>query len=394
MRLTQIDSDFLKDTFYFLGDSQTDFASYYGVTSANNYSNVCCQMLNKLGYRLKPRVNAIGGYTTNQVLGMSDSVYLFDKPKYGCIYIGVNDPGSALTSTVASATLNTIGVTDGTTKKGDYIGQTITISGVTKTIIAYNNTTKVVTLDSNLGSIPSNGTSLTINAPSTLQTQLNIQALIKIYKYGVKGINVGTKSDISFWSQTMLPAECAEGTRVIVMRDTSTTGGLNAITTTQKAKIAGDYSSSAKVTVWECRTRQAGEKGWGRVAIDNTANFSDGVEKVFVITPNYLNFPSGGDNYNTITNTGTQNAGYALIRTACINACSAESSSKLVDLYDYMSKLIYSNGTATFEGKTIEKQFDQGDGAWHYIPNNQHHNTLGHQIVAYALYLAFINTIS
>jgi hypothetical protein len=158
------------------------------------------------------------------------------------------------------------------------------------------------------------------------------------------------------------------------MNDTSSTGGASNNCLSQKAKIIGDYSLSPKQSVWEYRNAQAGELGWARVAIDITPAFSEGVDKVMIVTNNYLNWASGGDNYNTNTSIGSQFTAYVPVRNACISA-SANEGVILVDLYAFQSRLIKVNNETT-----------QGSNSWHYTPSNQHHNQYGHETVARAIY--------
>lgn len=219
------------------------------------------------------------------------------------------------------------------------------------------------------------------------QTQANIQALCKVLKYRVCGEGAGLGSGVTVASQANLPANGRLGDRYVVMSDTSTTGGRPAGISTSNPTITGNYSASPQQTVWECRNKQAGEGGWGRVATNTTSTFVDGVSKVIVVSTNYLNYATGGDNYNATAGTGTQFTSYATVRTAVSAAATAEGVA-YCDLYSFQSKLIYGG---TFEGQTITSETTQGSASWHCLPTNQHHNAYGHETVDRAVYYTILN---
>jgi hypothetical protein len=374
-----------------LGDSQTDTASNYGVLSANMWTATLCKMLNKDEKSYQPRVFARSGYTTNQILGIADCIFMYDTHTIGIIYAGVNDPGSSVaTSTAQGGTLSTITLqVNSLSRQNSYVGQTVRVGGDIRTIIAYDTTTLVATVNQPFTTAPTSSTTYTIDAPSQAQTQANLQALAKCFKYCVKGVSVGTGSLVSVWNTSMLPKNAKVGDRMIVMQDVSPTGGCKNNIVSSSQTIIANYSSSPTQAVWECRNSLAGEAGWSRVAISSTAPFTDGCQNVVIVTPNYQNWSTGGDNYNTITNAGTRYTAYVSIRQTCIDASQAESV-KACDLYDYMSKLIYAgqDGSAMFEGVIVYPEVAQGDFAWHYIDGNQHHNEYGHLVVARAVYLS------
>lgn len=228
---------------------------------------------------------------------------------------------------------------------------------------------------------------------STAQTQANIQAIVKCLKYGVVGLAAGIGSQTTnVAGQANLPANAPPMTRMVVMADTSTTGGLASIGAQQSARISGNFSASSQQTVWERRTPQAGELGWGRVAIAGTAPFAGCCARICVVSTNYLNYPSGdgGDNVNVATgngftygtstdsgSAGTFFASYQTVRGAQLAAVNAENvndtSCLYVDLFSFESGLILA-GEAT-----------EGSNTWHWATANQHHNAYGHDIVARAI---------
>lgn len=216
---------------------------------------------------------------------------------------------------------------------------------------------------------------------STSQTQANIQALIKCVKYGVVGIKSGIASNTNSVSgQANLPSNAPPLTRMVVMVDTSTTGGLNAVWPGQTVGISGVGGGSQ--TVWESRTPQAGESGWGRIAITGTPVFSGCCSRIIVISTNYLNYASGGgDNAGT----STYYAPYQTVRTAQSAAVAAENiggatNVLYVDLFGFQASLIASGETT------------QGSNSWHWVASNQHHNAYGHDIIARAVLSGIINS--
>lgn len=381
-------------TFIALGDSQTDLLAVYGVVCDEMWHGLLPKMYKQQGINTKTRVFGQSGYTTNQILGFADCMFMYDIPKVAVIYCGVNDPNSNVTTSTAQAgTINTITLqSNSSTRANSYVGQVINVGGDSRTIIAYDNVTFIATVNTNFTTAPTSSSTYTINAPTQAQTQANLQALSKIAKYGVRGINVGTGTPVTVWNTSQLPANAKVGNRLVVMQDASITGGCKNSQLSLNPTITGDYSSSVKQSVWECRNSQAGELGWSRVAINTTPNFSDGCPNVVIVTPNYLNYSTGGDNYNTITSSGTQFSSYVPIRTAAKDASTAESV-LLCDLYDYQSKLIYANtnGSTTFNGTVVYPEASQGSFTWHYADSNQHHNAYGHQTVATAIFLTLKN---
>lgn len=395
MRKIQTNSAlFNRYTIAAIGDSQTDYVVPYGVDPACMWPSQLAKRLNRIGCLTRARAFGVSGDTTCNILGRADIFFQYDTPTIGIIYGGVNDPGSAVgTQTASAGTSTTITLQSGTltSRLGTYIGQVITTtggtgSGQTKTIIAYDNTTRIATVDSAWSVTPDNTTTYTIAAITQAQTQANIQACIKVLKF--KAVGAGAGQGCIAWTPSRLPANGEPGRRYVVMHDNSTTGGAQRTSTAQNPNITGDYSASPQQTVWEWRNPQAGELGWARVATSATAAFSDGCSRVLVFTPSYLNWASGGDNYNTSTGTGSQFASYVPIHAAATAAATAESVT-LCDVYDFQSKLIYGG---TFNGLVLASETTQGSESYHYVAGNQHYNAYGHDTVARAAAQTIINT--
>jgi len=389
MRKIQDQSNlYLKNTITNLGDSQSDLFTAFGVSSGKNWLAQLSSKLNLDGCLTKPRQFGISGNTTSQFLGRGDIAFMYDTPVIGLIYGGVNDAVVTETGTCPLlGTSNTIYLKSiangGQSALNSWIGNIITITsgtGInqTNTIIGFTYDTAanrgIATVKDTWTTIP-DATSVYSIAISTEQNiTANLQALCKMYKYAVVGQDAGLGLGLSFYSQTQLPANGSDGQRYVIMNDTSTTGGAVNNILSQNTRVTGDYSSSPIQSVWEFRNSQAGELGWARVAINSTPAFTNGVSKVMIVTNNYLNWTSGGDNYNVDTNTGTQFNAYIRVRNACITAAANESV-VLVDLYAFQSRLIKVLGETT-----------QGSNSWHYATNNQHHNQYGHGTVARAVY--------
>lgn len=215
------------------------------------------------------------------------------------------------------------------------------------------------------------------NGISQATTQLNLEAQIMAAKHGAKGNGFDSTNYVA--GQANLPATGDLGQRVVVLADTSTTGGAAAWHPSHAATIGG---SATGPTVWEYRQPLAGEVGWGRVAVAATAPTV--VDKVFVVTANYLNWTVGGDS------TGTPYATYAPVRAAQAAAVAAQNvtvngraSVILVDLYDFMRARILAGTDLNFKSVA----YDQTRSA-HVADANQHHSAYGHSLVAQAVYSA------
>jgi hypothetical protein len=212
---------------------------------------------------------------------------------------------------------------------------------------------------------------------STATTQANVQAMVKVLKYGATGPGAGTGGPCTVADQTALPASGRPGQRYIVLADSSTTGGAAAWANGQTATVTGAGGSTQ--TVWECRYPLAGEYGWGRVATATTAPTH--CPRVVVVSTNYLNFTTGGD---TLV---TPYAAYATIRTALSAAVTAENvtvsgaaSVVYADLYTFQKARIQAGTDLDFSAVSYDQT-----RSWHYTQNNQHHNPYGDQLVAQAV---------
>ena len=438
-----------------IGDSQTDALGFSYCRPDQKWPSVLAGMLAaQYGLPIKARNFGISGQTTAQLLSRCDIMQRWEVPDLAAIHVGVNDVAIEATPGVsASATGGTISSSGGYAGvvfvATDNIGQRWLLgpvavqvpSGSTGSIAIASVTTDLPTAVNGVVQIDIYTTqqlyataaaalavstqsylfcatptitsavmaAYTITAlPSgttkcpSVSMQSNLQALIKALKYGVAGIQagigLGTDALTGVWvaGQSNLPANAPPTTRILVMDDTSATGGMAALANTQQhATIAGNYSgaNAAQQTVWERRTPQAGEAGWGRVAVTGTAPFSGCCSRILVVSANYLNWASGanGDNIDVATgyafafgtssdsaSAGTYYSAYSYqsVRTAQAAAVSAENAADtsclFVDLFAFQSGLIAAGETT------------QGSNAWHWAPNNQHHNAYGHDIVARA----------
>lgn len=206
---------------------------------------------------------------------------------------------------------------------------------------------------------------------NSIDTQGSVQAIIKCLKYGVRPPASGVGN--SYATQNDLPANSPLGTRAVVLADTSATGGMAATQSSQKVRIAGNFSGAAQQAVWECRTPQAGPSGWGRVAVTGTPIFAGCCSRIIVVSTNYLNFTTGGDNVGA----GTYHAGNQAIR-ALLQAAVAAEGAVYADLFALQAAAITSGETT------------QGSNSWHCSTDNQHHNAYGHDTVARAVVAAVV----
>ncbi len=421
--------------FYFFapGDSQTQTGPTYGVRPSRMWVARLSHKLRELGVSIEGRSVGIGGQTSADLMQRIDAAYIWETPAIGVLYIGVNDP---MRQTVPSLTPAQTGGSIAVNGSAPFVGigmvlnltngqrlaqplASVQFSGATSTgSIAVGS----VALDSTVGSVDfyvtpggyssaalataasramllsiagNTGGSATITVlPSgtvpmpTVSTQANIQMLVKSLKYKAVGLGAGLASANWVAGQANLPAGAPPGARVVVMDDTSATGGMAALPNSpaQHATIAGDYSSAlgARQSVWERRSPQAGEAGWGRVAIAGTPAFSGCCSRIVVVSTNYLNFAAGqgGDNMDAASSfafvnnastadtvAGTCYAPYQAVRVQQAAAAAAEGV-PYADLFGFQSQAIKSGETT------------QGSNAWHAIANNQHHNEYGHDLLA------------
>ncbi len=200
---------------------------------------------------------------------------------------------------------------------------------------------------------------------SDATTQSNIQAMVRYLRNGCKGT-------VSI--QTSLPANANIGDRYVVTGDTSTTGGLNPSGMTY-ATLTGTH---AGVQVWECRNSLASVSGWSRVT--GFTGASAIVPKIIAVSPQFLNWTSGGDTVAAGSSHSGQNATYKAVNDDIAAACTAETV-PFCDLYAYMQSLINAGRDTALSA------------SWHVLGTNQHLNYYGQQVVAEAI-LATINAQS
>lgn len=305
-----------------LGDSQTDVAAGYGVRPSETWGPQLADLLTLAGCDVIARTHGIVGDTSLQLLTRSPIAHAYDIPDLISIAIGVNDPPSG----------------------------TIT----------------------------------------TAQTAQNVTALVLGLRHCAYGAATGGKGvgtpDLAgqgmagpgapyVAGQANLPATGIPGQRYVVMADSSTTGGVAAYGAGQAVTITGSLAADGngnKISVWEYRYPQAGERGWGRVATVATAALG-GTPRFAIVSSPYLNWTAGGG--DTLT---TPDATRAATRTALQSAVTALGSGVVyVDVYAAMKARIQAGTDPDFTSVT----FDQTKN-WHYTQNNQHYSRYGHAIQA------------
>jgi len=254
-----------------------------------------------------------------------------------------------------------------------------------------------------------------VNSLSQATTQANCEALIMAAKFEAYGDGV-TPAGAYVAGQANLPSMGRVGQRQVVQTDTSTTGGAVAVDGSQTARLSGDFSSSSRVAVWECRASGlAGEMGWGRIADHSTT--PDRCKRIIVVSTNYKNYGTDGGGSGTTASagkrdlTGTPETYYAAVRTAQQAAVTAQNvaiggkaSVVYADLYTLQRTMIVGGTFPASGSPTLSRTFAAGfvpdfsGGAsydatkdWHYAANNQHHNRFGHWCVALAVHLAIVN---
>ncbi len=207
---------------------------------------------------------------------------------------------------------------------------------------------------------------------SSATTTANIQAMIKYLKNGCAPIpGVGTAAYVA--GQASLPAAGTEGTRYVVLSDTSSTGGLNPSGYTgDHVTLTGTHSGPQ---VWECRNSAAGETGWSRVSTLS----SPIVSKFILVSPQFLNFTSPGDTVDAGGTHSGQNASYNAVLNAVSTAATNEGSGTVfADLYLYMQARINAGKDSALSG------------SWHVTGTNQHLNTYGNDLIASFIYSTIV----
>lgn len=399
-----------------LGDSQTQMSPYYAVPPELMWVEQTAVQLRAAGYNVKARSYGIGGQSTGQMLQRVDVLSMWEVPRVAILYGGVNDVETGNVPVPTAGTSGSIVVSSGAEYYGvgmlitftdgsifapamqavqlavgssgsialaaSSANSTITTVGVYVTPTGYasaalataNN--RALLLQTSL--TPTNAGSITSLSGSgaplpTAGTQAMSQGFAKAMKYGVVGAQVGSATLNWVLGQANLPANAKMGQRAVVLDDTSATGGLAAVGAGQSALIPGDSSASPQQSVWECRTPQAAELGWGRVAVTGTPAFDGCCARIILLSTNYLNWTTGGDNAGT----STFYAPNVAIR-ALTEAAAAAEGVVYGDLFNFQAGLISSGETT------------QGSNSWHAIADNQHHNAYGHDTVARCVVAAIL----
>lgn len=179
----------------------------------------------------------------------------------------------------------------------------------------------------------------------------------------VRYLRNGCKDSVS--GQASLPAaEWMPGDRMLVLSDTSTTGGVAPPTGAAHATVTGTVTGP---TIWECRNGLAGESGWSRVADLDAADRV--VNRFILFSPHFINTTSGADTYAAGSHSG-QRAAYLQAHDAMESAQTTLGGTaegvEYVDLYLRFQELLASPGWDTV-----------ASGGWHYLPTDVHLNPHG-----------------
>ncbi|MDQ0241156.1 GDSL-type esterase/lipase family protein [Arthrobacter bambusae] len=204
--------------------------------------------------------------------------------------------------------------------------------------------------------------------------QANLQALIKVAKFGVRGDTNRIGSGVTVSGQASLPATANQGDRYVVLSDTSTTGGIGPVGLSQPAKISGTIAGQ---TVWECAyPGQSGERGWYRIATNTTTPTA--CTRVLVIGYGYQNWTTGGDTPSTPL---AANAALRADQQAAVTAenvlIGGNASVVFVDVYAAMLARINAGTDPDFSAVSYD-----ATKSWHAVQNDLHHNSYGHALVA------------
>lgn len=211
-------------------------------------------------------------------------------------------------------------------------------------------------------------------AVSDAAIQAGVQALIKCAKFGVRGVGIGSGTTVA--GQANLPAAEEMGMRLVVLSDTSTTGGATAWHASLAATVAGTVAGQ---TVWESvNPGQTGERGWHRIASASTAPTH--CTRIIVVGYGYENFTTGGDTPSTpLASRAALRADQAAAVTAENVAVSGRASVVYADVHALMLARINAGKDPDFSAVAYD-----ATASWHAIQNDLHHNTYGHSLVAQA----------
>ena len=188
-------------------------------------------------------------------------------------------------------------------------------------------------------------------------TQSNIQAMIRHLRNGCMGQVSG---------QASLPPECIEGTRYLVISDTSTTGGVAPI-------LTGTQSGPQ---VWESRNGLAGESGWGRI----DSGDGEAVSKFLVLTTHFCNYGTGGDSLDADGGHDGQNATRKQVYEAQLAAATAEKVT-FCDLYAFLQSRIATGQT----GDTATNR------TWHSADGDIHPNAYGQDLIGKCIHKTILS---
>jgi lysophospholipase L1-like esterase len=186
-------------------------------------------------------------------------------------------------------------------------------------------------------------------------TQANIQAMIRYLRNGCVGQVAG---------QATLPAEQAEGTKYLVVSDTSSTGGIN-------PELAGSRTGPQ---VWQSRNGLAGESGWGRLNSQSGTT----ITRFMLLTTHFCNYSSAGDTVDT--GHAGQNATRKQVYDAQAAAQAAEAGAVLCDIYASLQARI----VAATTGDTATNY------TWHTANGDIHPNPYGHDLIAQCAYATLV----
>jgi hypothetical protein len=230
------------------------------------------------------------------------------------------------------------------------------------------------------------------NSITTATTTSNLSAIIMSAKFGAVGAQAGLGAGVAVADQTVLPATLPAGSKLVVVNDTSTTGGIATPSPLEKPTITGSLSADAnglKQSVWVCVHRQTGERGWRRIA--TAATTPTHVNRFIVVDPPYRNWTTGGDTPST---EGAQNA---TLRIALQNVVSVHNqpvggvpSVIYAGLYQWMLARITAGTDPNFSADTAivaHTAYTQAQ-SWHWQDNDQHLNPYGHALKAQAIIAA------
>jgi hypothetical protein len=408
-----------------LGDSLTSNGGTYCVPDHLMWPETLALRLRNIGASVKARNFGISGQRSNHMINRADCCQQYEVPDIALVWTGTNDcPSPTWSGTGGSITgvsgkyMGVVLVWHVTSGTGiDVVSQPVAVAVTTtstgsfsiaaESAVPLNETsydiyTTAATYSSALAAIQAGAsnylhaaTSATVTggaitattvtaigsgaALSTVQgvtaftTQQCIQAFARSIKFLARGTwpYVQPSVGVAVANQTNLPAGNYIGSRIVVMNDTSTTGGQAATQGGQHTTITG---TNAGITVWEWRYAYTGETGWGRVAIGSTPVFN-ATTKVIIPGQHYLNWSANGDTLATPYQPYDDVSGIRSQQKAAVAAEAAIDGGQTTyaDVYAFLKARI---GTAPDT---------QGSFSWHVADQNVHRNAYGEDLVAIAI---------